>query len=61
MQIGIIGLGKMGSGLISRLISDNHEVVAFDTDQNGELSLPECLRKWSKWARDGRNLGSLYK
>jgi 6-phosphogluconate dehydrogenase len=32
MQIGIIGLGKMGSGLISRLISDNHEVVAFDTD-----------------------------
>ena len=32
MQIGIIGLGKMGSGLISRLVSDNHEVVAFDTD-----------------------------
>ena len=32
MQIGIIGLGKMGSGLISRLISDNHEIVAFDTD-----------------------------
>jgi 6-phosphogluconate dehydrogenase len=32
MQIGIIGLGKMGSGIISRLISDNHEIVAFDTD-----------------------------
>ena len=35
--------------------------IAFDTDENGELSLPECLRKWSKWARDGRNFGSLYK
>ncbi len=32
MQIGIIGVGKMGSGLISRLISDNHQVVAFDQD-----------------------------
>ena len=32
MQIGIIGVGKMGSGLISRLISDKHEVVAFDKD-----------------------------
>ena len=35
--------------------------IAFDTDENGELSLPECLRKWSKWARDGRNFGLLYK
>ena len=35
--------------------------IAFDTDENGELSLPECLRKWSKWARDGRNFGPLYK
>ncbi len=34
MQIGIIGVGKMGSGLISRLISDKHEVVAFDKDPN---------------------------
>jgi Ca2+-binding EF-hand superfamily protein len=35
--------------------------IAFDTDENGELSLPECLRKWSQWARDGRKFGSLYK
>ena len=35
--------------------------VAFDTDENGELSLPECLRKWSQWAREGRKFGSLYK
>ena len=34
--------------------------IAFDTDGNGELSLPEYLRKWSLWARNGRKFGSLY-
>ena len=34
--------------------------TAFDTDGNGELILPEYLRKWSRWARSGRQLGSLY-
>ena len=34
--------------------------IAFDTDGSGELSLPEYLRKWSRWARNGRNFGSLY-
>jgi len=33
---------------------------AFDTDGNGELNLPEYLRKWSRWARSGRQLGELY-
>jgi Ca2+-binding EF-hand superfamily protein len=33
---------------------------AFDTDGNGELFLPEYLRKWSRWARSGRQLGVLY-
>ena len=32
MQIGVIGLGKMGSGLVSRLIANNHEVVTYDSD-----------------------------
>jgi len=32
----------------------------FDTDGNAELSLPEYLRKWSRWARSGRKFGSLY-
>ena len=35
--------------------------IAFDTDDSGELSLPECLRKWSRWAREGRKFGSLFK
>ena len=34
---------------------------AFDTDGNGKLILPEYLRKWSRWARSGRQLGVLYK
>ena len=33
---------------------------AFDTDENGELILPEYLRKWSSWARIGREFKSLY-
>jgi Ca2+-binding EF-hand superfamily protein len=30
-----------------------------DTDGNGELTLPEYLRVWGRWARTGRHLGSL--
>src|SRR5918997_2660922 len=32
MQLGMIGLGKMGTGLTQRLLSGGHEVVAFDRD-----------------------------
>ena len=32
MQIGIIGLGRMGSNMASRLSNDNHEVYAYDRD-----------------------------
>jgi 6-phosphogluconate dehydrogenase len=30
MKIGLIGLGKMGQAIAHRLISDNHEVIAYD-------------------------------
>ena len=33
---------------------------AFDTNKNGELVLPEYLRKWSSWSRIGRTFKSLY-
>ena len=32
MQIGIIGLGRMGSNMASRLCNDSHEVFAYDRD-----------------------------
>ena len=30
MKIGFVGLGKMGGGMVGRLLSGGHEVVAFD-------------------------------
>jgi len=33
---------------------------AFDTNKNGELTLPEYLRNWSRWARVDRVFESLY-
>src|ERR1700691_3120034 len=30
MQIGIVGLGRMGANIARRLIKNGHEVVAFD-------------------------------
>ncbi|MCP1222869.1 phosphogluconate dehydrogenase (NAD(+)-dependent, decarboxylating) [Sebaldella sp. S0638] len=34
MKIGIIGLGKMGFNLSKNLLRNNHEVAAFDTDND---------------------------
>jgi 6-phosphogluconate dehydrogenase len=32
MQIGMVGLGRMGAGLVKRLTKDGHECVVFDRD-----------------------------
>jgi len=32
MQLGMIGLGRMGANLVERLIRDGHECVVFDVD-----------------------------
>ena len=32
MEIGFVGLGKMGMNMVERLRRDNHQVVAFDLD-----------------------------
>ncbi len=34
MQIGMIGLGKMGANMARRLMNDGHEVVGFDLDED---------------------------
>lgn len=34
MQIGMIGLGKMGANMSRRLMEDGHEVVGFDLDKD---------------------------
>ena len=33
MEIGFVGLGKMGMNMVERLRRDNHRVVAFDLDE----------------------------
>jgi 6-phosphogluconate dehydrogenase len=32
MQIGMIGLGRMGANMVQRLLKDGHECVVFDID-----------------------------
>ena len=34
MRIGLIGLGKMGSHMVTRLVQRDHQVVAFDLDRD---------------------------
>ena len=34
MQIGVIGLGRMGANMVTRLIKGGHECVVFDTNQD---------------------------
>jgi 6-phosphogluconate dehydrogenase len=33
MEIGFVGLGKMGMNMVERLRRDNHQIVAFDLDE----------------------------
>ena len=34
MQLGMVGLGRMGSNLVRRLLPAGHDCVVFDVDQN---------------------------
>ena len=39
MQIGLVGLGRMGGNMAQRLLRDGHEVVGFDVDEGPRLEL----------------------
>ncbi len=41
MQVGLIGLGKMGAFMAERLLQDNHRVVAFDLNQSAVKTIEE--------------------
>ncbi|GJL83931.1 MAG: 6-phosphogluconate dehydrogenase [marine bacterium B5-7] len=45
MQIGMIGLGRMGSNMVRRLTQGSHECVVYDvnTDAVHELALPDVI------------------
>src|ERR1700728_1539646 len=40
MQLGMIGLGRMGSNLVRRLMHDGHHCVAFDVNPDAVKGLP---------------------
>ena len=59
MQIGMIGLGRMGGNMAARLLAGGHQVVGFDPDRNavktltdkggtGAASLDELAKKLAK-------------
>src|SRR5262249_3206874 len=39
MQLGMIGLGRMGANMVRRLIKDGHECVVFDRSQGAVKEL----------------------
>ena len=39
MQVGMIGLGRMGSGMVQRLLADGHQCVVYDQDEKAAAAL----------------------
>ena len=39
MQLGMIGLGRMGANIVRRLMKDGHECVAYDVNQDAVAAL----------------------
>ena len=39
MQLGVVGLGRMGAGLVRRLMADGHRCVVFDVDPKAVAAL----------------------
>ena len=53
MQLGMIGLGRLGADLTRRLTRDGHEVVVFDVNAYGGLPLwKQRLRRSRRGHRD---------
>ena len=42
MQLGMIGLGRMGANMVRRLLSDGHECVVFDMSPEAVAELVEA-------------------
>jgi 6-phosphogluconate dehydrogenase len=41
MQMGMVGLGRMGANMVRRLVRDGHELVVFDVDADSVKSLAD--------------------
>ncbi len=48
MQLGMVGLGKMGANMAQRLIKAGHTVVGYDPREEAVESALAPWRHWSK-------------
>ena len=54
MEIGLIGLGKMGGNMAERLRRGGHEVVGYDRSESVAAGRVDASRSWSRaWPRRG--------
>ena len=47
MQLGMIGLGRMGANMVRRLLKNGQECVVFDRSPN---VVNEIVKRESKWS-----------
>jgi 6-phosphogluconate dehydrogenase (decarboxylating) len=61
MQIGMIGLGKMGGNMSRRLMKAGHHCVAYSTPtprraKRWRRKVPQPSGRWRRWSRrSGKN------
>ena len=54
MKLGMVGLGRMGSGMTERLRGDGHEVMTYDPQvESTASSLEELASSWSRRGSSG--------
>ena len=51
MQVGMIGLGRMGANMVRRLLKGGHECVVFNRSPEQGTGVDEGGRRWRVLAR----------
>ena len=51
MQLGMIGLGRMGANMVRRLMKGGHECVVFDLNPANVAAAWQGRRDWIEFAR----------
>ena len=58
MQLGMIGLGRMGANMVRRLIRGGHECVVFDMSPKSVEDLAKerrrAHRRWRTWCKSSK-------
>ena len=55
MELGIVGLGRMGANMARRLMRDGHTIVAYDVNPDAVAGwpgrAPRAPPRWRTWPR----------